>query len=234
MEHISKECQKTWHSLIESTNMSRYSKKAWSTIGKLRGDPKAAPCQPSVTANQVAHQLLLNGKNESKVQTKIKLNRKKYNTGPGFTRPFTLEELEAGISTLKPGKAIGLDNIATGQIKNLGPVVRKRLLALYNNCLTTRKLPNIWKKAHVTALPKPEKDPSLLKNYRPISLLSHISSSNASSLLELTPVVDEHLIPEQAGFRPGKSTTSQVLNLTQHIENGVEEGMVTGVVFVDL
>ncbi|KAJ3595031.1 hypothetical protein NHX12_004336 [Muraenolepis orangiensis] len=46
--------------------------------------------------------------------------------------------------------------------------------------------------------------------------------------------VDEHLIPEQAGFRPGKSTTSQVLNLTQYIEDGYEEGMVTGVVFVDL
>ncbi|KAJ4931783.1 hypothetical protein JOQ06_011077, partial [Pogonophryne albipinna] len=36
------------------------------------------------------------------------------------------------------------------------------------------------------------------------------------------------------GFRPGKSTTSQVLNLTQYIEDGYEEGMVTGAVFVDL
>ena len=122
MEHISKERQKIWHSLIESTDMSRNSKKAWSTIGKLRGGPKTAPCQPSVTANKVAHQLLLNGKNESRVQTKIKLNSKKYNSDPGFKKPFTLEELEAGISTLKPGKAIGLDNIATEQTKNFGPV----------------------------------------------------------------------------------------------------------------
>ena len=58
MEHISQERRKTWHALIESTDMSKNSKKAWSTIGKLRGDPKAAPCQPKVTANQVAHQLL--------------------------------------------------------------------------------------------------------------------------------------------------------------------------------
>ena len=221
MEHISKEREKTWHSLIESTNMSRNSKKAWSTIGKLRGDPKAAPCQPSVTANQVAHHLLLNGKNGSKVQTKIKLNRKKYNSDPGFTRPFTLEELEAGISTLKSGKAIGLDNIATEQIKNFGPVARKWLLALYNNCLTTRKLPNIRKKANVTALLKPGKDPSLPKNYRLISLLSHTYKLFECLILtRVNPVVDEHLIPEQAGFRPGKSTTSQVLNLTQHIKNG--------------
>ena len=215
--------------------MSRNSKKAWSTIGKLRGGPKAAHCQPNVTANQVAHQLLFNGKNGSKVQTKIKVNRKKYNSDPGFKRPLTLEELEAGISTLTPGKAIGLDNIATEQIKNFGPVARKWLLAPYNNCLKTRKLPNIWKKAHVTALLKPGKDPSLPKNYRPISLLSHIYKLFERLILtRVNPVVDEHLIPEQAGFRPGKSTTSQVLNLTQYIENGFEKGMVTGVVFVDL
>ena len=179
--------------------------------------------------------MLLNGKNGSKVQTKIKLNRKKYNSDPGFTRPFTLKELEAGISTLKPGKAIGLDNIANEQIKNFGPVAIKWLLALYNNCLTTRKLPNIWKKANVTALLKPGKDPPLPKNYRPISLLSHTYKLFERLILtRVNPAVDEHLIPEQAGFRPGKSTTSQVLNLTQHIENGFEEGMVTGVVFVDL
>ena len=47
--------------------------------------------------------------------------------------------------------------------------------------------------------------------------------------------VDEQLIPEQAGFS-GKSTTMQVLNLAQHIEDGFEKGLVTGVFFffVDL
>ena len=40
--------------------------------------------------------------------------------------------------------------------------------------------------------------------------------------------------PEQAGFRPGKSCTSQLLNLTQHIEDGYQRGMITGAAFVDL
>ena len=42
------------------------------------------------------------------------------------------------------------------------------------------------------------------------------------------------LIPEQAGFRPGKSCTAQVLNLTQHIEDGFETGKITGIVLVDV
>ena len=33
---------------------------------------------------------------------------------------------------------------------------------------------------------------------------------------------------EHAGFIPGKSCTSQVLNLTQHIENDYQRGMITG------
>ena len=36
------------------------------------------------------------------------------------------------------------------------------------------------------------------------------------------------------GFREGKSTTGQLLNLTQHIEDGFEKRLVTGAVFVDL
>ena len=148
---------------------------------------------------------------------------------------MTMEELEKGIASLKPGKAIGLDNISTEQIKNFGPAAKDWLLQLYNHCLATLKLPKIWKKAHVMALLKPEKDPSVPKNYRPISLLSHTYKLFERLILNrIGPVVDDLLIPEQAGFRPGKSTTSQVLNLTQYIEDGFEEGKVTGVVLVDL
>ena len=44
----------------------------------------------------------------------------------------------------------------------------------------------------------------------------------------------QHLLQEYAGFRPGKSCTSQLLNITQHIEDGYQESMITGISFVDL
>ena len=86
-------------------------------------------------------------------------------------------------------------------------------------------------KAHVMALLKPGKDPSVPKNFKPISLLSHTYKLfERLPLNRIGPMVNNLLIPEQADFRPGKSTTSQVLNLTQYIE----DGKVTGVVLVDL
>ena len=50
----------------------------------------------------------------------------------------------------------------------------------------------------------------------------------------IAPTIEQHLIKEQAGFRAGKSCTSQLLNLTQHIEDGYQECKITGTAFVDL
>jgi hypothetical protein len=47
-------------------------------------------------------------------------------------------------------------------------------------------------------------------------------------------LVDSTLIREQAGFRPGKSCTGQILNLTQTIENDFEKKKVTSVAVIDL
>ena len=46
--------------------------------------------------------------------------------------------------------------------------------------------------------------------------------------------MDDHVIWEQAGFRPEKSCTGQLLNLTQFIEDGFENKKITGAPFVDL
>ena len=45
--------------------------------------------------------------------------------------------------------------------------------------------------------------------------------------------MDAKHIPEQAGLRPGKSCTSQLLNMSEHIEDGYEKRLITGAVIVD-
>ena len=85
------------------------------------------------------------------------------------------------------------------------------------------------------ALLKPGKDPSVAKSFRPISLLCHTYKMFERLILNrIAEHVDAKLIPERAGFRPGKSRTCQLLNLTEHIEDGYEKRLITGAVFVDL
>ena len=79
------------------------------------------------------------------------------------------------------------------------------------------------------------KDSSIPKNYRPISLLCHTYKLYERMILNrIAPAIEQHLIKEQTDFRSGKSCTSQLLNLIQHIEDGYEEGMITGTAFVNL
>ena len=50
----------------------------------------------------------------------------------------------------------------------------------------------------------------------------------------IAPTIKLHIIKAHAGFRPGKSFTSELLNITQHIQDVYQESMITGTAFVDL
>ena len=166
---------------------------------------------------------------------KSKINWCVPSSEPESTRPFTEEELNSGIKSLTNGKAIGLDNISVEEIKHFGLKARKWLLQFFNNCLFQQKIPRIWRRTKVVALLKPGKNCSEPKSYRPISLLSHLYKLLERLLLNrIAPIIETHFVEEQAGFRPGKSTIGQLLNITQHIEDGYQKKKITGAVFVDL
>ena len=69
--------------------------------------------------------------------------------------------------------------------------------------------------------------------YRPISLLCRMYKLYERLILNRIAPSDRHQINEQADFRPRKSC-SQLLNLTQHIDDGYQRGMIIGTEFVDL
>ena len=213
--------------------MTHNSKKDWSLIKKLSNEPRKADQHVNVTPNQVAHQLILNGKVPNRQrQSKIKRCGQENHD---FDDDFKIIELQNSLKHLKNGKAAGLDKILTEEIKNFGQVTMQWVRSLLNACARTLRLPRLWRQARVVALLKPEKDPSSPKSFRPISLLCHLYKLYEHLILNrLSPVIEHVLIPEQAGFRPGKSCTAQVLNLTQHIEDGFETGKITGIVLVDL
>ena len=184
--------------------MTHNSKKAWSTIRKLCDDPCKPKQHCNTTANQVAHQLLLNGRAPNR-QPKVRLDRQRYPDDPGFTRAFTAAELDIGIRVQKNGKAPGLDDIQPGLIKQFGPKARDSLLRLFNNCTDTKKIPKLRRQAKVVALLKPGKDPSVAKGFRQIALLCHTYKLSERLILNrIAEHVDAKLIPEQAEFRPGK------------------------------
>ena len=115
------------------------------------------------------------------------------------------------------------------------PKTHNWLFAMLNICFTQNKIPTIWRKSNIIAILKPVKDSVTPKSYRPISLVCHMYKLYERLILNrIAPTIEEHLIKEQAAFRPGKSCTSQLLNLNQHIEDGYQVGTITVTAFVDL
>ena len=106
---------------------------------------------------------------------------------------------------------------------------------MFNECTRTKHIASIWRKAKVIAIPKPGKDPYSPKSTRPISLLCITYKLYVRLILmRISPLVDKKLTKDQAGFRPGRSCAGQLLNLTQHIEDGYERKMLTCSAFIDL
>ena len=128
-----------------------------------------------------------------------------------------------------------IDDVLVEQLKNLGPRAHRWLQSMLNVCFTENRIPKVWRQSKIIAILKPGKDSAKPKSYRPISLLCHMYKLYERLILNgIAPSVDRHLIKVQAGFRPGKSCCNQLLNLTQHIEDGYQRGMITGAAFVDL
>ncbi|GFT51187.1 reverse transcriptase domain-containing protein, partial [Trichonephila clavipes] len=70
---------------------------------------------------------------------------KRYNHKNILTIPFLMEELEAAIANMNPGKAPGPDVIFGRMVQHFGNLAKKELLEIFNLSWATGKLPKIWK-----------------------------------------------------------------------------------------
>ena len=142
---------------------------------------------------------------------------------------------QQGVAILKNNQASDRDDVLVEQLNNLGPKAHRCLQTMLDKCFMENKIPILWRQSKIIAMLKHGKDSAIPKSYRPISLLCHTYKLYERMILNrMTPTIEQQLIKENAGFRPGKSCSSKLLNLTQHIEDDYQKSMITGTAFVDL
>ena len=130
---------------------------------------------------------------------------------------------------------MGPDSICPELILHAGVALKSWLCDFLSSCLRRLKIPKIWRRALVVAIPKPTKPIRDPKSYRPISLLC-VPYKILKRLIYacVEPSIDPLLPKEQAGFQCGKSTVDQVVLLTQNIEDSFDAKKKASGVFVDL
>ena len=93
--------------------------------------------------------------------------------------------------------------------------------------------PKAWSSSAVILFFK-KGDKTLLKNYRPISLLSQIYKTFSRVILNrVAKRLDDFQPPEQAGFRRGYGTTDHIHTLRQIIQKTEEYNQPLCIGFVD-
>jgi hypothetical protein len=104
---------------------------------------------------------------------------------------------------------------------------------LFRRSLDEGIFPAIWKTCSITPVFK-SGDPSLVSNYRPISILPHIAKLFESIVYSCIKRSLNHIIvDDQHGFRPGKSTVTNCLVFTSYILESFESGCQVDSVFID-
>lgn len=231
--------QLRWEETTSKMSFTRSSRKSWALIRKLgaaQQPPK--PSHPPVRANSVAAHLVQVAKapHDKDFDRSIK-KQKRVQMGRlgGSVVPFSVDEISRALQKMKSGTAPGYDNVHPEFLKNLGVRALYWLAAFMTRVANTHTLPKIWRKSKVIAIEKPGKDLTQAANYRPISLLSTCYKLLERMVLQrISPTVDEMVNVDQAGFRPERSTCDQVAALTTYIENGFQQNLKTGTVFLDL
>ena len=95
---------------------------------------------------------------------------------------------------------------------------------IFGNILSTATYPDIWKLANVTSIFK-KCDKQLIGNYRPISFLPLCDKIFEKIIFNnlYKHLTTHHLITKnQSGFRPGNSTTNQLIDLVDEIHQAFD------------
>ena len=148
-----------------------------------------------------------------------------YRTGNRVdTFPISTNDITTIIRKLNPNKATGSDRISAHMLILCGDTAVIPLKILFNNILSTGVYPNLWKLANVTPIHKKD-DKQKIKNYRPISLLPICGKILEKLIFNqlYTYLTNNDLITKkQSGFRPGDSTTNQLLDLIDTIHKSFD------------
>ena len=140
------------------------------------------------------------------------------------------------IKNMKSSKSCGIDFIDSYILKLATDELTPGITHIVNLSIKCEHFPSMWKKSKVIPLFKKE-DPTIAKNYRPVSLLP-ITSKILERVVynQLIKYLEDNklLNPSHHGFRQNHSTATALLEMHSSWVEAVEEDKITAVVLLDM
>lgn len=146
---------------------------------------------------------------------------------------ISLWDVEFALAQMKKNKACGPDDFPIDLLKICNEDVLSELVIIFNEFLKNETLPQDWLETNIVLIFKKGKKDEI-KNYRPISLVSHFYKLFVKIILnEINHTLDGEQPPEQAGFRSSFSTSDHLMVVNQLIEKYNEYNKELHLAFID-
>lgn len=147
--------------------------------------------------------------------------------------PFEDDELRVAIMQMKSGKAPGSDGLPIGFYKTYLEQLLPVLKEVYMEAQELQILPGLMREALISYLLKPSKLADLCDSYRPLSLINTDTEILAKLLANrLSLLMEKLVLPDQAGFIPGRATSHNLCTLFSILQNA-DPQLALVVVFLD-
>lgn len=153
-----------------------------------------------------------------------------------FLGPVTKSEVISVIKSVADKKSAGMDRIPCYLLKNIADNIAEPLTDIINEAFVTGIFPDKLKLARVIPIFK-KNDPTCVKNYRPVSLLSVFSKViEKCMLLRLTDYFEKNNLfkNSQHGFVKGRSTISAMYDSLCAIYRALDDKKITIGLYFDL
>lgn len=147
------------------------------------------------------------------------------------------DEVSSTIQQKKSKSAPGRDEVSWKTLKNVPPNIITSISVLLTSILRLQHWPPNMKDGVFVMIPKPGKDPTDPKNWRPICLLPTISKILETILCErITRVMEQakRLPSSQHGFRHNRGTVTALLRLIVTIKVAFQKKQTASALFLDI
>lgn len=146
---------------------------------------------------------------------------------------FSEDDVFRSLSALRKVQSIGTDGLSGEFLFQLRHIISYPLFLLFRRSFDESTFPSILKFSSITPILK-SGNATDVANYRPISILSHLSKLFKKIVLNCIKLsVNNIVIDEQHGFHTGRSTTTCNLVLNNFIFEAFQKRSQVDVVYTD-
>lgn len=138
-----------------------------------------------------------------------------------------LEEIHLALKSMKKNKCPGTDGLPMEFYDKFWPIIATTMHKLFQTIVQRGELNRSAKESITSLMGKTDRDPLMIPNWRPLSLLNTDYKLYAKVLARRMQTPSEYLIdPDQKGFMKNRSIADNLLNLLTVVEfcqiNGVD------------